>query len=431
MQYLTMTNREVNRYAVIVKLLNKEINGTEVADLLKLSVRHVKRLKAKVKQYGAKALAHQSRGKVGNRSMPEQEKKQIINLLHKHYSDFRPGFASEKLDERHHIKRDPKTIRQIMITEGLWKPKQKHKKDYRSWRQRKACYGEMVQFDGSYHHWFENRGPYCCLLAAIDDATGIPVKAKFVKDEGVFPVFGFWKEYLRRHGKPFSIYLDKFSTYKMSQRVAQENHDTLTQFQRAMRELGIDPISANSCQAKGRIERMFKTSQDRLVKELRLAAVSTIKEANVFLEEVFLPAYVHKYAVEPRSKANLHKPLSQKGQAMLDSIFSKQYERTIRSDFTISYNKQWYQLLKEQSATIRKHDKVMAEERLDGAVQFRLRGKYLNYKIIPERPKKMEIPWVIPASKKSVYIPPADHPWRQNFILTSPKKYDISKSLEV
>lgn len=419
MQYLTMTTKEVNRYGVIVKLLNKEVNGTEAANLLKLSVRQIKRLKVKVKQGGPKALTHQSRGKVGNRSMPEQEKKQIISLLHQHYSDFKPTFASEKLNERHNIKRDPKTIRQIMIIEGLWKPKQKRKKDYRAWRQRKACYGEMTQFDGSYHHWFEDRGPYCCLLVAIDDATGIPIKAKFVKDEAVFPVFGFWKEYLQQHGKPFSIYLDKFSTYKMSQRVAQENHDTLTQFQRAMQELGIDPISANSCQAKGRVERIFNTFQDRLIKEFRLAGISTIEEANVFLENVFLPMYGQKYGVEPRSQANLHKPLSQKERAMLDAIFSKQYARTIRSDFTISYNKQWYQLLKEQPATIRKQDKVVTEERLDGSVQFRLRGKYLNYKVIPERPKKMEAPWVIPASKKPAYIPPADHPWRQKFILTS------------
>ena len=414
MGYLTMTSKEINRYTIIKKLINKEINGTQAAELLKLSIRHIRRLKGKVKEQGIKALIHGNRGKHSNRRIPEQEKEKIIELLHKHYSDFKPGFASEKLDEKHHIKRDPKTIRQIMIEQELWKPKRKKPLEYRSWRQRKACYGEMEQFDGSYEYWFEDRGPYCCLLASIDDATGIPTKAEFAKDEGVFPVFNFWRGYLKEYGKPYSIYLDKFSTYKMSQKVAQENHDTLTQFQRAMRELNIEPISANSPQAKGRIERLFNTFQDRLIKELRLANISTIEQANKFLKEVFLPQYRAKYAVEPRSKANLHKPLSQKEKSKLDSIFSRQYTRVVRNDFTISFNKRWYQLSKNQSTTICKKDTIIVEEHLDNSIKFRLRGKYLNYKIIPERPKKIkDIPWVI-AAKKPVYIPPANHPWRRD-----------------
>lgn len=414
MEYLTMTQKEVNRYVIIKKLINKEINGTHAAELLKLSVRHIKRLKAKVRQYGPKGLIHGNRSNPGNRRIPEQEREKIIELLHKHYSDFKPGFASEKLSKKHNIQRDPKTIRQIMIKEELWKPRRKKQKEYRSWRQRKACYGEMEQFDGSYHYWFERRGPYCCLLASIDDATGIPTKAKFAKDEGVFPVFNFWKEYLKEHGKPYSIYLDKFSTYKMSQRAAQENHDTLTQFQRAMKELHIEPITAHSCQAKGRIERLFNTFQDRLVKELRLANISTIEQGNKFLEQVFLPEYGIKYAVEPRSTVNLHKALSQKERAKLDSIFSKQDTRVIKNDFTVSFKKQWHQLLPDQPVTICKQDTIVVEEHLDNSIKFRLRGKYLNYKIIPERPKKIkDIPWII-ATRKPVYIPPANHPWRRD-----------------
>lgn len=417
MKYLTMTSKEVNRYAIIKKLINKEINGTHAAELLGLSVRHIKRLKTRVKKSGPKALIHGNRGRISNHSIPIDEKKRIIRLLHKHYPDFKPGFASEKLDEKHNIKRDPKTIRQIMIEQELWKPKQKKKKEYRSWRQRKACFGEMMQFDGSYHHWFENRGPYCCLLAAIDDATGIPIKAKFVFDEGVFPVFGFWHEYIKEYGKPYSIYLDKFSTYKMSQKAAQENHDTLTQFQRAMQELNIEPITAHSCQAKGRIERLFETFQDRLIKEMRLANISTIEQANVFLEKKFLPEYRLKYAVEPRSKADLHKSLFQKEKNKLDAVFSRQYTRSIRNDFTISFDNQWYQLAENQPATICKKDEVVVEQRLDNTIHFRLRGKYLNYKLIPERPKKIKsIPWAIAANQKPIYVPAANHPWRRRFI---------------
>lgn len=420
MKYLTMTPKEIDRYTIIKKLISGEINGAQTANLLNFTLRHIKRLKVKVKEYGPKALIHGNRGKSGNRGIPKQEKEKIIKLLHNRYPDFKPGFASEKLFQEYGIKRDPKTIRRIMMEQGLWKPKRKKRKEYRSWRQRRACYGEMEQFDGSYERWFENRGPYCCLLASIDDATGIPTKAEFAKNEGVFPVFNFWIGYFKEHGKPYSIYSDKFSTYKMPQKTAQENHDTLTQFQRAMSQSRVELITAHSCQAKGRVERLFNTLQDRLIKEMRLANISTMKEGNKFLKEVFLPQYKNKYAVEPRGKANLHKLLSLKEKSDLDSIFSKQYVRTIRNDFTVSFKKQWHQLLKDQPATIYKGDKITVEERLDGTVRFRIRGKYLNHKVLPERPKKLNVSTFIAASsKRSAYIPPADHPWRKRMVCHS------------
>lgn len=420
-----MTQKEINRHSIIKRLIEKEINGTYAAELLKLSVRQVKRLKAKVKQFGPKGLIHASRGNPSNRKMSKEEREKIIILLHKHYSDFKPTFAAEKLEERHEIRKDPKTIRSIMIKEELWKPRRKKQPDYHAWRQRKACYGEMEQFDGSYHDWFEDRGPYCCLLAAIDDATGIPTKAKFGSDEGVFSVFGFWKEYVKQHGKPKSIYLDKFSTYKMTQKTAVENHDTLTQFQRAMRQLGINPISANSPQAKGRIERLFKTFQDRLIKEMRLVGISTMEEANRFLEEEFLPKYKDKYSVEPRSKTNLHDPLGQKEVNNLDSIFSRHSTRVVRNDFTISFNKQWHQLTKDQPATIRKKDKIMVEEWLDGSIKLKIRNKHINAKIIAGRPERInKTDWIIPAKRKPTgHVPAQDHPWRKEVIIACQKKY--------
>jgi len=279
----------------------------------------------------------------------------------------------------------------------------------------------MVQFDGSYHYWFENRAPKCCLLAAIDDATGIPVRAEFGQDEGVLPVFGFWKKYLIQHGKPRSVYLDRFSTYKMTQRVAQENHDIKTQFQRATQQLNIEPIFAHSPQAKGRVERLFNTLQDRLVKELRLNNISTITQANIFLETEFLPQYKAKYGVEPKNKTNLHQTLSKNELKELDSILSRQDTRVVKSDFTVSFNNQWLQLRKEQPAIIRKKDKITIEEWTDGTIHLQIRDKYLNYDILPERPKKStNIAWVIPATRKP-NIPPADHPWRQKFILQKAK----------
>lgn len=412
-----MTNRELNRHSIIKKLLDKEINGTTAAGLLKLSVRQIKRLKAKVKQFGPKALIHASRGKQSNRRMTDRERKTIADILKQKYPDFKPTFASEKLLENHSIKRDPKTIRAIMIEENLWSPRKKKKPEYHNWRKRKSCYGEMLQFDGSYHRWVEGRGEEWCLLAAIDDATGIPTKAKFDTDEGTFPVFKFWKEYVEQHGRPHSIYLDKFSTYKMNQKVAVENHETQTQFQRAMSQLGIEPITAHSPQAKGRIERLFNTFQDRLVKEMRLRNISTKEEANIFLEEEFLPNYKSKYAVEPELKTNIHQPLNQKEKNRLNSIFSKQTTRVVKNDFTVSFNNQWHQLEKEQPATVRKQDTILVEEWLNGSIHFSIRNKYLNTKIITERPQKIKkTNWIIPAKKRD-YTPAANHPWRSKFIL--------------
>jgi len=410
--YITMSQKEVKKYDIIKKVINKELNGPASAKLLNLTSRHIRRLKKRVKEKGIKGLIHGNRGKPGNRAIPDEEKQKIIDLLRKHYHDFGPSSAAEKLNERHKIKRDKGTVRSIMINKGLWKPKQKKKEKHREWRQRKASYGEMIQYDGSYEYWFEDRADKCCLLAGIDDASG-RVWTKFDDHEGVQPTFNFWRDYIGRFGKPYSIYVDKFSTYSMNHKLAKENPDTLTQFERAMAELGIEVIHAHSPEAKGRVEKLFHTLQDRLIKELRLNGISTIKEANKFLEEEFLPKFNAQFAVEPRTKANLHKQLTKREKNGLDSVLSRQYERVVRNDFTVSHQKKYYQLLKEQSVTICKKDKITVEERLDGTTHFRLRGKYLNYRLLPEKPKKANKNqlWIIP--KTANYRPPANHPWRQ------------------
>ena len=412
-KYITMSQKEIKKYDIIKKLVGKEINGSEAAKLLNLTTRHIRRLKKRVRQNGMKGLIHGNRGKSGNHSVPDKEKQRIINLLRKHYYDFGPTLASEKLKEHHKIKRDKGTVRTIMINEELWKPKTKKKERHRQWRQRKANYGEMVQYDGSYEHWFEDRGGEVCLLASVDDATG-RVHAKFDEHEGVEPTFNFWRGYIEENGKPYSVYVDRFSTYSMNHKLAKENPDTLTQFERAMEEgLNIEVIHAHSSQAKGRVENLFKTLQDRLIKELRLHNISTIKEANEFLKDVFLPKFNAKFNVEPRAKADLHKELTKKERARLDSIFSRQHKRVVRNDFTVCHNRKRYQLLKEQPVTICKQDRVTVEERMDSLVHFRLRGRYLNYRLLPEKPRKanQEQSWVIP--KTTAHKPPIDHPWRQ------------------
>ena len=215
------------------------------------------------------------------------------------------------------------------------------------------------------------------------------------------------------NGKPRQIYLDKFSTYKMNSATAKDNPDLKTQFQRAMSELHIEPLFANSPQAKGRVERLFDTLQDRLVKELRLAHVSTVPEANIFLKETFMPAFNGKFAVEPVSSANLHQMLTEKEKKALASIFSRQETRIVQNDFTFSFQNRWHQLTENQLATICKKDEVTVEEHLDHIIHVRLRGKELNYVILPKRPSKVHVPFIIAKSAPEPMKPRANHPWRK------------------
>jgi hypothetical protein len=413
-----MSKREVDRYDIISRLRRGEINGTEAGKLLKLCTRQIRRMKLAVKKRGIAGLIHGLRGKVSNRRIKDKERKKIASLLKKKYHDLGPTFAAEKLHDLNKIDSDPKTIRAIQIKEGLWKPRRGKKKDeHRSWRQRRSAYGEMLQFDGSYHDWFEGRGGMseACLLASIDDATGMVVEAEFAPHEGVFPVFAFWKRYVETYGRPRSIYLDKFSTYKMNSEAAKNNPDLKTQFQRAMDELQIEPIFANSPQAKGRIERLFDTFQDRLVKELRLAGISTVEAANKFLKEKFIPAFNAKFSVQPLSSVNLHRELTNKERTTLHSIFSRHEERTVQNDFTFSFKNQWYQITEQQPVTVCKKDIVTVEERLDGTIRFCLRFKGLNVLPLTKRPKKAIVPFVIPKTATIPTRPPANHPWRQRF----------------
>jgi hypothetical protein len=410
---IIMSQKEANRYDIIKKTIDKKIKGIEAATILNLTTRHIRRLKKKVAKDGIKGLIHAGRGQTSSRKIPEKEEDKIKKLLNKHYWDFGPTFAAEKLDEVYEIKRDPKTIRRIMMAEDLWKPKGKKKEIHRSWRQRRPALGELEQYDGSYEYWFEGRAPKCCLLASIDDATSQITYAKFDEHEGVEPTFNFWQEYLEKCGKPMAIYVDKFSTYSMNHKLAKENPDTLTQFERAMKQLKIEVINAHSSQAKGRVERLFGTLQDRLIKELRLAKISTVLEANEFLIKLFIPKFNAKFGVIPRSDANLHQKITQPEKDSFPSIFCRHYERTIRSDYTLSYKNIWYQLEETQAVSIFKKDVVLVEERFDGEIKFKLRGKYLDYRQLPEMPRKVSekvVPWVL--VKALPRRPAVDHPWR-------------------
>ena len=425
-----MTQKELSRYEIIKRLINKDINGAEAAKQIGLSKRQIRRLKSAVKKYGTQGIIHGNRGRSSNRSLPETKTEKIKELVKKHYYDFGPTFASEKLEENHNIKISNEKLRQLMIEWKLWKVKSRRKnKQYRRWRPRKEQYGEMQQFDGSYHNWFENRGLECCLLAAMDDATGKITKMRFVDWEGVKPAFIFWKEYFETHGKPAVIYLDRHSTYKQNAKSLFDDPKVLTQFQRAVKQdLNINIIHAHSPQAKGRIERLFETLQDRLIKEMRLAGISDKEQANRFCDKIFVPKFNERFAVLAQNKGNLHCALTKTERANADRIFSIQNARVVSNDFTVRFAGKWFQLAKQQPTTIYRKERVLIEERIDGAIFVSLRDKYLNYKVLPQRPEKIKekITALTRTKPKFKWKPAADHPWRHSFALNPVNATQIS-----
>ncbi|MEK9178935.1 MAG: ISNCY family transposase [Patescibacteria group bacterium] len=411
-----MTTVERLRLTVIEELVDGKINGTTAATRLNLSVRQIKRLKVKFKKSGHDGLIHGLRGKSGLRKIDINLENNIVRIIKEKYRDFGPLMAYEKLQEIHQINIGHETIRQIMMRHNIWKSHKRKRSQYFAWRERRSSYGELEQFDGSYHDWFEGRNPTlpeACLLASIDDATGKITDAKFDHNESVDAVFTFWWEYVEVNGIPSEIYLDKFSTYKINHPAAVDNVELMTQFKRAMKELGTNLISANTAQAKGRVERLFKTLQDRLVKEMRLANINTIEEANIFLKEKFIPWFNSRYAVTPKSNNNSHRKLDTATTSKLKSIFAKHYIRGINNDFTIQYKTKYYQLKEIQPTTVFKTDKVLIEERLDNTIKIKYKNHYLNFFLLPDKPLKVKRSPVVLTEHRSNWIPPKDHPWRQ------------------
>ena len=415
-ELISMTEEEITRHSIIRNLIDGKINGTDASKQIQVSVRQVRRIKAKVKEKGTEGIIHGNRGRISNRRIDKETVAKTIALLEKKYQGFKPTLATEKLLELDKIKLSDEKVRQIMIENKLWKvkPRKQAKKKY-FWRARKDNYGEMEQFDGSYHNWFGK--DESCLLLAVDDATGKITYAKFDYNESIIAVFKFWLEYFDQNDMPLSIYLDKFSTYKVNHKNAVDNKDMVTQFQRASNQTGFKLIFANSPQAKGRVERMNKTLQDRLVKELKLAGIATIEKANEFLKE-YIPKFNKKFAVVPQKQADLHKEISATLKQKLPQIFSIQNQRVVMNDYTIRFENQYFQLGQEQPTTVYKKDVVIIEKHLDDQIKINLKERYLNYTILPERPIK-EIDIKLPAlttRKQSSWKPPIDHPWKKSFL---------------
>jgi len=421
MKTITMTEQEVFRFETINNLILKRTDISYTMKILGLSNRQVKRMRTRVREEGTEGVIHKGRGKESNRKMPERISNEIKKLLKEKYFDFGPTFASEKLLDDHGLVQSKETVRRMMIELELRKVKsRKTNSGYHAWRPRKENFGEMQQFDGSYHLWFESRSGEHCLLASIDDATGQITKAVFAKNEGVVEVSKFWKEYAQEHGKPQSIYLDKFSTYKVNHVNATDNCELLTQFEKMVKRVGIKLITAHSPEAKGRIERLFKTLQDRLVKEMRLLNISTEEEGNKYLKDVFIPKFNKQFGVIAEKEGDVHKQLSEFEKENLLSLFSIQKTRVVSNDFCIQFENQWIQFPKIQTTLVCRKDTVVIESRIDGTLHVKLRDKYLNFKILTERPQKLRgritALTTAPIARETTQRKPNEnHPWRKSF----------------
>ncbi len=413
MEKVQLNSEEKYRYDTIRSSCDGEITNKQAAHRLNVKVRQVQRLKRTYERDGEQGMIHGLKGVPAHNKTDKKTTKKIVAFLkEKKHTDFGPTFAQEKLVD---IKTSRETIRSIMIKNDLWKVKKRHGPDiHRQWRERMGSYGELIQFDGSYHDWFEN-GKEQCLLASIDDATSKIVTAVFEDNEGVRAVFRFWWSYVEAHGLPVAIYLDKFSTYKVNHKNAVDNTEFVTQFERAMKSLHIRVICANSPEAKGRVERLFGTLQNRLVKEMRLEDVRCTDEANQFLKKTYIKDHNKRFSVLPKNAHDAHRILTDEIQKKLPSIFSLHSVRKVNNDFTIQWKTKWFQLGAIQNITVYKNDSVRVEERLDYTIHIFRNDVPLDYTMLPERPTAVRMKVTALTREKPTWIPPLDHPWRKNF----------------
>lgn len=406
---IEMSQKDLRRLHVIKEVLEGKLKQVEAAEVLELSDRQIRRIVERVGEEGERGILHRLRGRESNRRIDVKVKEKALKLYERKYWDFGPTLGSEKLLELDGIRLSDETLRLWLIETGIdYRGRKKRK--HRQWRERKASFGEMVQMDGSHHDWIEGRGAELVLMGYKDDATG-KVHARFYEYEGTEPALDSFKRYVQKYGIPQSVYLDKHSTYKSTKKMDREDElagrgEALSQFGRACEELGVKLIYADSPQAKGRIERQFRTFQHRLIREMRLFGAKSLEEANKILE-VYLPKYNKRFEVPAANKADLHRAIP--GGLNLKSIFSIKEKRVVRNDFTIAYKTRFYQILDSVQAT-----RIVVEERLNGALHLTHEGRGLRFKQINPPVKfkaapKPKLPsWI--SMRRQI---PQTHPFKQ------------------
>ena len=419
-----MNRKERDRLRLIHEVERGHIASKDGAVILRISERQMKRIRKRWREEGDSGLAHKRRGTPSNRRIPDSVMQRAVDLIRGKYPDFKPTFASEKL-ELDGICVSEETVRKWMIEAGLWKPRKK-REHHRERRERRERFGEMIQVDGSLHDWLEGRGPRMTLIAMIDDATS-EVVLRFAPAEGFPSVMATMRLWLEKHGRPLSIYADRHSIWvaKAGEPGERDELDT-TQLRRALRDLDIEFIAARSPQAKGRVERLFETLQDRLVKELRLAGIDNMDDANRFLEETYLPWHNQRFRLEPASKANAHRRLGRGFD--LDLILSGHEERTVANDYTLRWRNRFFQIHKPVPTGLRGARATVADL-ADGSLRIVFRGRDLNWEEISKsihvstschtspRGSMDEAPSPKPPPRPSKpWIPPPDHPWRKSLL---------------
>lgn len=418
---LAMSAEEISRVQVLQELVQGHIKAGPAAQRLGLSVRQVRRLKKAFKRGKAKAIVSKKRGRPSNHQLAPAVKQRALDLLRELYADFGPTLAHEKLTERHGLKLGRETVRQLMIEAKLWQPHRAKRPVVHPLRERRAQFGELIQIDGSPFDWFEGRAPACTLLVFIDDATGQLLELWFTPAETTFSYMEATEHYLRRAGKPLAVYSDKYGVFRVNKRDTLDP-DALTQFGRALRELDIELICANSPQAKGRVERANQTLQDRLVKELRLRDISSIAAGNAYLE-AFRADFNRRFGRPPRHAGDAHRPLLPKDD--LARILTIQEERTLSKNLTLQYARKLYQIRTTRPGYALRKAHVTVCENRQGEVTLLYKGKPLTYQVYQEQAHQAtEVPSKLVdvalaqaqtkrTKKRKANIPPEDHPWRK------------------
>jgi hypothetical protein len=376
---IPMSQRERDVLKIMYPVLQRQRTQAEAARLLDLSVRQVRRLQRKLEAGGDAALVHRLRGQPSNHQPDAALKRAALEVYRSRYSDFGPTFACEKLASEHELLVCPQTLRRWLMAAGLWQ-RQRRRSSHRSRRERRACFGELVQMDASIHDWLEGRGPAAVvLISMIDDATS-RVLARFYAHGTVETHMDLLGRWLRKYGRPVALYTDRHSIFEPQDK-GRALPDGVTQFGRALEDLQIGLIRARSPQAKGRVERGFGTAQDRWVKELRLAGAATLEQANEVLARL-LPAHNRRFSQQAREATDAHRPLGPGHD--LEAILSLQSTRVVANDYTVRFANRFYQLL-PPAWPGQRGGQVVIEERLDGSLKIRFGDRYLAYKEVTGR----------------------------------------------
>ena len=372
-----MSDIELDRLDTIKQLIDRQITRQQAADILGLTTRHINRLSKAYKNDGVDGLVSKRRGKPSNRRYPDSFKEYVIHHVRQNYGDFGPKLAAEKLAERHSLHVSVPTLRAWMIDAGIWQTRREKRKRVYQPRNRRDCFGELIQIDGSDHCWFEDRGERCTLIVFIDDATGQLMELQFVPSESTFAYFDCTKRYLERYGKPVAFYSDKHSVFRVNKAGATTGNG-MTQFGRALHELNIDIICANTSQAKGRVERANRTLQDRLVKELRLQGINSIEDGNDFLDG-FRIDYNRRFGKVPANDKDVHRTLSEFD--ILEDTMTWQEDRTVTNSLTVQYDRVMYLLEPNDTTLELRRKKVRIYDYPDGTIDIKYDGLSLPYSV--------------------------------------------------